>query len=151
MMFCDGACSHNGAGGGQSRGGCGIVLTSGNGISYSLGNDGFSHTSNRAELEAVILALGLRYWPGEGFQSVVIATDSEYVVLGITQWMRNWIQRGWRTATGAPVANQDLWQALRDRLGELEGMGCHVQFWWIPREWNEADENAKKAALVSIC
>ncbi len=31
---------------------------------------------------------------------------------GITEWMANWLRRNWRTAAGAPVKNQDLWQRL---------------------------------------
>lgn len=53
-------------------------------------------TSNRAELRAVIAALQYRVWyhrkygtkPGEGREKVIIATDSQYVVLGITEWIR---------------------------------------------------------------
>ncbi|CAK1364511.1 unnamed protein product [Cercospora beticola] len=40
-------------------------------------------TNNRAELRAVIGALQYREWNGEGWRNVVIALDSEYVVLGI--------------------------------------------------------------------
>lgn len=104
-------------------------------------------SSNRAELRAVIAALRFRVWTGEGFASLTIATDSEYVVLGATSWARAWIARGWRTAAGADVKNRDLWEML---LGECEmwhEKGLAVRFWRIPREWNTvADAAAKKAA-----
>jgi ribonuclease HI len=54
-------------------------------------------TSNRAELRAVIAALRFRAWQGEGFKSLVIATDSEYVVEGATNWARGWLRNNWRT------------------------------------------------------
>jgi len=155
-MFCDGACSNNGRGGDggvQPRGGCGVAFTSKEdtikALSRPLEFNGIPHTSNRAELRAVILGLDRRVWTGEGFESLVIACDSEYVVLGITERLQTWIRRGWRTSAGTPVANADLWKELLERLRVLEGRGCHVQFWQIPREWNEADEYAKKAAAVS--
>ncbi|KAM3428319.1 hypothetical protein NHJ13734_008654 [Beauveria thailandica] len=117
------------------------------------GDDGIQ-SSNRAELRAVIAALRFRHWPGEGFKTVVIATDSEYVVEGSTQWAKTWVQNSWRTTgkretNGSNVKNKDLWEAL---LGECERANHHgmaIQFWKIPREWNTlADEAAKKAAAA---
>jgi ribonuclease HI len=43
---------------------------------------------------------------------VVLQTDSQYVRQGITEWMRNWVRRGWKTAGGDPVKNRDLWERL---------------------------------------
>jgi ribonuclease HI len=44
--------------------------------------------------------------------NVVVYADSEYVVKGITLWIRGWIAKNWRTAAKKPVLNQDLWQDL---------------------------------------
>lgn len=106
-------------------------------------------SSNRAELRAAIAALRFRAWQGEGFSTVVIATDSEYVVEGSTQWAKAWVQNGWKRNDGSDVKNKDLWEML---LGECE-MARHnrlaIQFWKIPREWNTlADEGAKKGAAA---
>lgn len=111
------------------------------------GDEG-GQTSNRAELRAVLAALRFRVWAGEGFKTVVLATDSSYVVDGATQWARTWVKNGWKTTDGGPdVKNKDLWEML---LGESEmahGNGMVIQFWHIRREWNTlADEGAKKAA-----
>ena len=38
--------------------------------------------------------------------------DSTYVLKGITEWMPNWVKKGWRTASGGPVKNVSLWQAI---------------------------------------
>lgn len=104
-------------------------------------------TSNRAELRAVIAALRFRYWVGEGFNSLVIATDSEYVVEGVTSWIHGWIQRGWRTSSGAAVKNRDLWECLLGEIERWDGHDLQVRFWRIPREWNtQADSTAKQAA-----
>ena len=43
---------------------------------------------------------------------VELTTDSEYLRKGITEWLANWRRRGWRTASGTPVKNQDLWERL---------------------------------------
>ena len=73
-----------------------------------FGDDGLQ-TSNRAELRAVIAALRFRYWPGEGFTTLVIATDSQYVVEGATNWARTWVENGWVRRAGGAVQNRDLW------------------------------------------
>ncbi|RYP20468.1 hypothetical protein DL765_002767 [Monosporascus sp. GIB2] len=111
-----------------------------------FGDEG-SQTSSRAELRAVIAALRFRHWPVEDFRTLVVATDSEYVVDGATMWTRTWVKNGWKTQVGDKVKNRDLWKAL---LGEVEWFkdeGVAIQFWRIPRECNElADAAAKKAA-----
>lgn len=115
------------------------------------GDEG-SQTSNRAELRAVLAALRFRVWDGEGFRTVVVATDSSYVVDGATQWVRNWVTNRWRTkgargSGGADVKNKDLWEMLLGECERAHRVGLAIQFWKIPREWNTlADEGAKKAA-----
>ncbi|KAK7425330.1 hypothetical protein QQZ08_008227 [Neonectria magnoliae] len=106
----------------------------------------FGQTSNRAELRAIIGALRFRHWKGEGFTTMVLATDSEYVAEGATAWTRGWVRKGWKTSTGANVKNKDLWEAL---LGEVERWNSHgmkIQFWRIPRGLNTAADRAAKQA-----
>ncbi|KAJ3580272.1 hypothetical protein NPX13_g301 [Xylaria arbuscula] len=104
-------------------------------------------TSNRAELRAVIAALRLRRWSGEGFRTIVIATDSEFVTVGCTEWAKNWINNGWRTAGNSEVKNKDLWEMLLGEVERWQDAGLSVKFWRIPRDWNKvADAAAKKAA-----
>jgi ribonuclease HI len=104
-------------------------------------------SSNRAELRAVIAVLRFRHWVGEGFSSIVFATDSEYVAEGSTTWAKSWIKRGWKTSAGQPVKNKDLWELLLGEFERWKEKGLSLEFWRIPREWNEvADEAAKIAA-----
>ena len=65
-------------------------------------------TNNRMELLAAIHGLESLKRPAK----VTLITDSKYVIQGITDWLPNWIARGWKTASKAPVKNQDLWQRL---------------------------------------
>jgi len=109
----------------------------------------YRHTSNRAELRAVISALSFRAWFGEGFQRLVIATDSEYVVRGVLEWSPVWKRRNWCTAKGTPVENRDLWEHLLQKLDSRGKQGLDVLFWRIPRALNyEADEAAKDGATL---
>jgi ribonuclease HI len=65
-------------------------------------------TNNRMELMGAIMALEALSEPC----LVTLHTDSQYVRQGITEWMRNWVRRGWKTAAGEPVKNRDLWERL---------------------------------------
>ncbi|KAK3358185.1 ribonuclease H-like domain-containing protein [Lasiosphaeria hispida] len=109
--------------------------------------DDSTQTSNRAELRAVIAALRFRYWPGEGFHTLVVATDSEYAVEGSTKWAKTWVENGWVKRGGGDVKNRDLWEALLGEIARYRDEGMAVEFWRIPREWNSvADAAAKEAA-----
>ncbi|KAG0646619.1 Ribonuclease H [Hyphodiscus hymeniophilus] len=94
-----------------------------------------------------IAALLYRLWQGEGWKSLVIATDSEYVAIGATEWVKKWESNGWRTSGKDTVKNQDLWQLLLRAVRRLDQYGIRVLFWRIPRALNQdADRAARKAA-----
>lgn len=67
-------------------------------------------TNNRMELMGAIK--GVEYTSTLGDSPLEVYTDSEYVMKGITEWIKGWQLRGWRTAAKKPVLNQDLWQKL---------------------------------------
>lgn len=104
-------------------------------------------TSNRAELRAAVAALEYRMWSWEGWTIVTIASDSTYVVDGISDWIVQWKELGWRKRNGENPANMDLWQRLLRLVNEQAQCGCEVRFWHIGRDFNErADALPKKAA-----
>lgn len=100
--FTDGACRGN-----PGKGGWGVLLRYGSTEKRLCGGE-LETTNNRMELLAAIMALETLTRACE----VVITTDSQYVRQGITEWIHQWIKRGWRTASKAPVKNVDLWQRL---------------------------------------
>jgi ribonuclease HI len=103
-IYTDGACKGN-----PGPGGWGAWLKSGSHEKELFGGE-IETTNNRMELTAVIEALKSlkRRVP------VVLHTDSQYVKLGITEWLPNWIRRGWKTAGNKPVKNSDLWRELAE-------------------------------------
>ncbi|KAL6702834.1 hypothetical protein ACN47E_000920 [Coniothyrium glycines] len=177
LIYTDGACSNNGDEG--ARGGCAFVYrpetsqpmipstTSSGHSTHSMGlhklgacnfrlesrgptGEAVPQTSNRAELRAVIAALGFRTWYNEGCERLVIATDSTYVVDGATKWIKKWQQNGWHTATRQPVKNQDLWKELIRELERWSAAGVAILFWHIPRRFNTlADRFAKEATALA--
>jgi len=116
-IYTDGACRGN-----PGRGGWAALLISGEHKKELSGAEALT-TNNRMELTAVIRALEALTRPSE----VRILTDSEYVRRGITEWVKSWKARGWRTVDRKPVKNQDLWE----RLDELAA-GHRIEWRWVP-------------------
>ncbi|KZV95245.1 ribonuclease H-like protein [Exidia glandulosa HHB12029] len=152
LVYIDGACLDQGdlSTAHRRRGGCAFVYCDskpGQKLALEGTVGGSEQTSNRAELRAVLFFLQLRMWEAGGADRIVIATDSEYVVEGACGRIDTWIARDWRTANGSPVANRDLWEALRNELRIADEAQLSILFWRIPREWNaRCDALAKEAA-----
>jgi len=101
-IFTDGACSGNPGPGGWAA----ILRTDAHEKELSGGEK--LTTNNRMELTAVIR--GLEALKRES--TVVIHTDSRYVMDGVTQWLARWKRNGWKTSDKKPVKNEDLWREL---------------------------------------
>lgn len=101
-IFTDGACKGN-----PGPGGWGVLLRY-NGTERELYGYQPETTNNQMELMAAIQALETLTRSCE----VVLTTDSQYVRQGITEWLAGWKRKGWKTAAGKPVKNQELWQRL---------------------------------------
>jgi len=65
-------------------------------------------TNNKMELMAPIKALQ----EVKEQQPIEIYTDSQYVKLGITDWIHKWIKNNWQTSKKEPVKNKELWIEL---------------------------------------
>jgi ribonuclease HI len=132
-IFADGACRGN-----PGPGGWGALLRYGEQERELWGGEAHT-TNNRMELTAVIRALEVLQRPSR----LHIVTDSQYVLHGITQWLAGWKRRGWRTADGKPVKNQELWE----RLDEL--LAPHEAEWTWVRGHTGHPENERADALAN--
>jgi ribonuclease HI len=105
-FYTDGACVGN-----PGPGGWGTIVYFTDGSVYEMGGTDGQTTNNRMELQAAIQALKVLRVSGQT-EPVTLYTDSEYVKNGITKWVKGWRKKGWKTAQGKEVLNQDLWETL---------------------------------------
>lgn len=110
----DGACSGN-----PGPGGWGALIRFEDGSVEEFGGADPATTNNRMELQAALATLQ-RLAELPLHPDLTLRTDSKYLIDGLSSWMAGWKRKGWRTAAGKPVLNQDLWQALdQARLAEV--------------------------------
>ena len=124
LIFCDGASKGNPGPGGWG------ALVAFDGTVEELGGGEEHTTNNRMELTAATRAL--EEATKHEAKSVVVHTDSSYVINGITKWVKGWKLRGWVTKEGKPVLNRDLWEELDGAVASLatkvewQHVGGHV-------------------------
>ncbi len=136
-IFTDGACKGN-----PGPGGWGALLRYG-AVEKTLKGYEAETTNNRMELQAAISALQAVKEPCQ----ITLCTDSQYLRMGITQWLKGWKRNGWRTSAKKPVKNQDLWQAL-----DLAVQAHQIHWVWVKghsghRENELVDQLANQAIL----
>lgn len=103
IIYTDGACSGN-----PGPGGWGAILMY-KGAKKEISGGMKETTNNIMEVTAVIEALKCLKIESD----VQIYSDSAYTVNAFNQgWIYNWMKKDWKTASGEPVKNKELWQEL---------------------------------------
>ena len=138
-IYTDGSCLKNPGDGGWAA----IIKENGNIIKIS-GTEKET-TNNKMELMAPIKALQKI----KKNEIVKIYTDSQYVKLGITEWIHKWIKNKWLTAKKEPVKNKDLWLQLYNLTQSFK-----ISWIWVKAHAGntlneEVDLLAKKAAKLN--
>jgi len=109
LIYTDGACKGN-----PGPGGWGVLLVHPTTESIKkLSGGTLNTTNNRMELTAAIE--GLKAIKLAERSRVHLVSDSEYVILGITEWIKGWMANDWRKGKkrdAEPVKNADLWKAF---------------------------------------
>ncbi|MDR1949695.1 MAG: ribonuclease HI [Spirochaetaceae bacterium] len=103
-------------------------------------------TNNRMELSAALAALDMLRKLNIAPKRVVVFTDSQYVQMGMTQWIFGWKRNGWRTSDKGSVKNQDLWQ----RLDELAALFPITWEWVKGHAGNPFNERCDKLTQQAI-
>jgi ribonuclease HI len=101
-IYTDGSCLNN-----PGNGGWAAIININDEIKKISGSVKDT-TNNKMELMAPIKALQ----EIKEQQPIEIYTDSQYVKLGITDWVHKWIKNKWLTSKNEPVKNKELWTQL---------------------------------------
>ena len=138
-IYTDGSCIQNPGNGGWAA----IMLI--NNEKKAISGFKKNTTNNQMELMAAIEALK-KIPIGEEVQ---IYTDSKYVKMGITEWIKKWSQNNWKTSSKKKVKNLELWKELSSISKKHK-----IKWLWIKGHAGdpnneEVDALAKKAAKSS--
>src|SRR6188472_2895212 len=117
VIWTDGACSGNPGPGGWAA----IVIPEEGADPIELSGGEKLTTNNRMELSAALE--GLRSLPDGS--TVVVVTDSRLMIDSMTKWLAGWKRKGWKTAAGQPVKNQDLLTALDAEVNRHAAVRWH--------------------------
>ena len=138
-IYTDGSCLKNPGNGGWAA----IIFM--NNEKIIISGHKKNTTNNQMELMAAIEAL--KKIPKD--QEVQMYTDSKYVKMGITEWIKKWSQNDWKTSSKQRVKNIELWKELND-ISKKHKIDWH----WVKAHAGnpnneEVDELAKKAANLN--
>ena len=136
-IYTDGSCLNNPGNGGWA------AIININGKVKKISGSVKDTTNNKMELMAHIKALQ----EVKRNEQIEIYTDSQYVKLGITDWVHKWVKNNWQTSKKEPVKNKELWVQLH----ELNN-SCSVKWIWVKAHAGnslneEVDLLAKQAAV----
>ena len=137
-IYCDGSCLNNPGFGGWAA----ILIKRGFVVKKICGFDEYT-SNNKMELMASIQAL-IKIIKNHNLH---IFTDSNYLQLGITEWIKNWKLNNWKNRQ---IKNIDLWMLL-DRLN----LSSNISWHWVKShngdKYNEiVDKLAKNAVTNNI-
>lgn len=138
-IYIDGACSGN-----PGKSGYGIVLLFPTGDKIEVSEFIPSATNNQAELAAAIAALRLLPDELDGFK-IKVFSDSNYIVKGITEWLKDWKENDWVTKRG-PLKNKPMWE-------ELENIceGKDIEWSWVKgHSDNEYNSRCDELATAAV-
>ncbi len=116
LVWTDGACQHS-----PGPGGWAAVLCWDDGVVEEY-SGGLAHTTNTI-MEMTAALEGMRALP-PGSRACIV-TDSRYLHDGMTSWMAGWKRKDWKTASGDPVKNKEIWVALDVAASDHERVRWH--------------------------
>lgn len=156
-IYSDGGCYKNGCEE-HSVGGYGTIVVI-DGREHCFEGAENPSTNNRMEMLSALR--GLEEMEGligdvkpkiKGFirpLTVRVTTDSKYLVNGITKWINGWVKRGWRTAGGDLVKNEELWR----RLHHFD-QKYHIDWQWVKghdgHEYNERCDEMATGQILQL-
>lgn len=118
-VYIDGSCIRNGAASAQA----GIGIFWGPDHPWNCGQSLHEEelTNNKAEMRAAIRAIEVAKEHDVG--KLIIKSDSNYVIRGVTEWVHKWQENQWKTSDGENVKNKEIWIKL---LNLIQNSKIHI-------------------------
>ncbi len=101
-IFTDGSSRGN-----PGPGGWGAIILDNNNVREIGGREDMT-TNNRMELMACIKSLESI----SPTSAIVLYSDSQYVIKGMTEWIEGWQRKNWKNSQKKDVLNRDLWEKM---------------------------------------
>ena len=148
-VYVDGSCLSNGKK--NPVGGYGVWFGNNDPRNESEPLLGEKQTNNVAELMAakrsVEILLGGAKEGKVKEKEWVINTDSDYTLQSLKSWIYKWKKNGWKTASGAPVKNEELIRGLDKVIMEAKELGVKVK--WEKAKGHSGEEGNEAAHLLA--
>ena len=132
-IFTDGACLGN-----PGPGGYAAILKYERHEKVLTGGDP-NTTNQRMELAGAIAGLSVL----KESCAVEVISDSQYLVKGMAEWIKQWQAKGWKNSQKKAVENRDLWEKLVPLAAKHQ-----VRWTWI-RGHNGHPENERCDRLAN--
>lgn len=130
LISIDGACKRNGE---PTCSSCGVawIQTEDGQLLYQSSFENTGSTSQRGEIQGLIVALAFAAENSEHDEIISIITDSEYLYNTVSkEWVNKWHDNGWHGADGSIVKNEDLWSIIYTYLFMLNSHEQRVFMQW---------------------
>ncbi|XP_029902797.1 ribonuclease H1 [Myripristis murdjan] len=121
VVYTDGCCSANGKKG--ARAGIGVYWGRNHPLNVAERLNG-RQTNQRAELQAACKAL--EQAKQMNIKKLVLYTDSKFTINGVTSWVKQWKQNGWRLKGGGQITNKEEFVRLDKLNAELQVVWMHI-------------------------
>lgn len=143
-IYTDGGCWNN-----TGEGAWAFVVTENGHAIYSNSGRAANTTNNKMELQAMIEAIA---WLDRPVDSVVVVSDSQYCINGITQWVHGWVEKNWMTYDKKPVKNREQWELLYFLAHKW--IHTNIEFKWVKghsgNKYNEVADALCSEAIASF-
>ena len=145
-VFCAGFCINNGKP--EARAGVGVYWGQADARNKSCRVRGIKQTTRTAEVQAATMAI--QEATRNMISGLQVNTD-KFVFTSVTEDMKKWKQKGWRSARGKDLKNKNDWQELDQQLQTAEENNVNIEWklWTGGEGKNEATNLATEGAHLN--
>lgn len=152
ILYADGACSGNPGPGGYAWDIYDAEIDASNPLKpLQSGQGGLKHTTNNVmEMMAARDALKSLLQAPKAGSEVIMRLDGQYVLKGLFEWLPGWKKRGWKAASGNPVANREIWEEIDTISLKLRAAGVKLVSSWVRGHNGDAGNERVDQRAVTV-